>query len=146
MLLKQRGRDESPRMPRIQYVQLCDDLLGTNAVGVSKWTTQKGGEANPEHRPDVAVSGRPQDPLLQTACGFVDHRQHAPALNLLRIHHHPASPWGKQRIDSGIHPLLLALLVVQIETQPPLPARPPRFHDTPERLARCNSRTDRKSV
>src|SRR5437867_12795687 len=78
-------RSEARRKALIQRFHLAHDLCSSDGVDVSEGAAAEWREADAEHRADVAVPGRSQNSLLETAHGFVDHREHAAIHDLVLL-------------------------------------------------------------
>jgi hypothetical protein len=77
------GRGEPRRPIGVQSLQRSNQSLSPERIRVPKRSATKRREADAEHRSDVPVARRPENSVLQAANGFIDHREHAAALNLV---------------------------------------------------------------
>ena len=93
-------RAEPPREPTMQVVEIST-TRGLKGIDVAERAAPERREANAEHRADVTVARRAQNPILQTTRGLVHHREHAATLDL-RVALRRVRPPGRSRTPTGL--------------------------------------------
>ena len=105
-------------------LKLLDDLRNAYGVDIPVRAAAKWRKAYAEHGTNVTVARLTDNSFLHTPRGFVDHREHATALNLVLRDRGTARARWEQRVHGFVHSAFLPLFVVCVKPFLSLPAKP----------------------
>src|SRR5688500_16021939 len=107
------GGLEPAGKPGVQIFELAHQRRRANRLYVTERPAAERREADSEHRTHVAVALGADDSVLEAAHRFVEHREHAPLLDLGGRYHRALRGSAGYGVCLGIDGAFLTLLVVQ---------------------------------